>query len=210
MYKPNSKPFKFASDRKPFERQPNEGDKPWKAFLYYRDMGDLRTLKEASRKYHDEIKSQAKPESTFRTLATWSTRYSWRFRVEEYDRELDKARQREAVRQVRLMRNRHITLAQNVQELAAVELKKWLKRATDSEDVSVVAVVDILKAMKTGVEVERAARGEPTEIHESRHTITTEEKRDRMKTFLRDPDALEQLDSLIEQVNNHVESTEFN
>lgn len=173
-------------------------------------MGDTRTLKKASELYHNAIGSTAKPESTMRTLQTWSTKNAWIFRVEEYERELDKARQREAIRQVRLMRNRHISLAQEVQELATVELKKWLKKATDNDQAHVVAVVDILKAMKTGVEVERAARGEPTEIHENRHKVTTEEKRDGMKALLGDSNALEQLDSLIEQVNGHVEPQELN
>lgn len=211
MPKPKAKPFEFASDRKLFERQPNEAEKPWRAFVIYRDLGLERTLRLTTDQYRNESGiDKSKFRTTMRNVEKWSSEYSWRLRVEEYDRELDKARQREAIRQVRVMRNRHITLAQNVQELAAVELKKWLKRATESKDVNVVAVVDILKAMKTGVEVERAARGEPTEIHETRHQITTEEKRDKMKTLLGNPNALEQLDSLIEQVNEHVEPSELN
>ena len=210
MPRPKAKPFNFAPDRKPFERQPGETGKAWKAFLIYRDLGVDRTLRRTAEIYHERNGLQSKTETVERNLQEWSRKQGWRVRVEEYDRELDKARQREAFRQVRIMRNRHISLAQSVQELAAVELKKWLKRATDAEDISVVAVVDILKAMKTGVEVERAARGEPTEIHENRHKITTEEKRDGMKALLGDPNALEQLDSLIEQVNEHVEPNELN
>jgi hypothetical protein len=202
--------MEFAPDRKPFERQPGESGKAWRAFLFYRDMGDERTLREASKSYHESINSKAKPESTMRSIATWSSRWQWVVRCEEYDRELDKARRREAIREVRDMRQRHITLAQNVQELAAVELEKWLKRARDNPNSHVAAVVDILKAMKTGVEVERAARGEPTEIHESRHKITTEEKRDSMKALLGDTHALEQIDSLINKVNKHVEPEELN
>jgi hypothetical protein len=69
-----------TDELEPWERQPDETDRAWEAWLVYRDMGPTRSVAEAARKL--------KVSST--TINRWSTGHQWRERVKPYDRYVDK------------------------------------------------------------------------------------------------------------------------
>lgn len=70
----------MAEELEPWERQPNETDKAWEAFLIFRDMGPSRTV----------VGVQRKLGKADGTIQRWSTGHNWRERVKPYDRHVDK------------------------------------------------------------------------------------------------------------------------
>lgn len=81
----------------PWERQPREGDKAWQCFLTYRNLPYENPPVHRSQR---EVSSRLYPgrspsEGRVREIADWSARWSWRARVEAYDRHVD-GEQREA------------------------------------------------------------------------------------------------------------------
>lgn len=95
----------------PWERQPEEGDEAWQAFVIYRDM----LMVEADDGTHlgrRSIREVARREGKAPSLMDkWSVRHKWRLRVEAYDADLDRDRRAvlrtEAIKAVR----EHATIA---------------------------------------------------------------------------------------------------
>jgi len=69
---------------KPWEKLPNEGIKPWEAFLVYRDLGVGRSLVAVGRQLG---KSKV-------LMERWSSKYKWQKRVAAYDAVQDAIRLR--------------------------------------------------------------------------------------------------------------------
>jgi hypothetical protein len=103
----------MRDDLQPWDRQSGERDRAWRAFTRYRDLGTgERSLPRlASDMVGETPEVDRKPESVQRQLERWSSRHSWRARVEAWDREQDR-RAREATHDlVRLMNERHLEIA---------------------------------------------------------------------------------------------------
>jgi len=103
-----------SSDTKPWERQPKEGEKPYEAFVLYRDMGEGRALNAVA----------AKLQKSYTLIRRWKDTWNWEERVRAYDNELQKQVHKEAVKKTRDMANRHITVALKMQTKALQALEK--------------------------------------------------------------------------------------
>ncbi len=193
----------FVEGRPIFERQPDETDKAWQAFIFYRDLGLTRTMYKAAAQYREFYGIKSKPISTERTLSSFSRKWGWRERVVEWERELDKQRQLAAIKAVQKMNSRHINLATSIQALAATELNKWIKKAQKeaNKNETLLTVPDFLKAVEAGVKLERASRGEPEAIIEERHHLEVGEKRKGLIGMLKNPDDLDKLKELVGKLN---------
>lgn len=86
------------SETKPWERQDKEGEKPFEAFVIYRDMGEKRTLQAVA----DKLRK------SYTLIRRWKDTWAWEDRVRAYDNNLQKEAHAEAVKKARKMADRHI------------------------------------------------------------------------------------------------------
>lgn len=115
-----TEPVEFLDDEHPaWERQPSEGDKPWNAFVLYRDALLEGGIGRRSQRAVCLALFPNRDPTTARTrdIGLWSVKWRWRERVEAFDRHLDAEKQeafREALKRdvelniaaYRTMRNR--------------------------------------------------------------------------------------------------------
>jgi len=113
------------SDTKPWERQPKEGEKPFEAFVIYRDMGEKRTLKEVAEELH----------KSYTLIRRWKETWNWEDRVREYDNELQKQAHKQAVKKARGMADRHIDMALKMQLKALAALEKLNPESIDPKNL---------------------------------------------------------------------------
>ena len=205
MARGRKKTVKFipSKDREPYERQPKESDKAWKAFMIYRDMGPERTLRKVAEIRQKETGINASIDSVNWNVERWSSRWGWRMRVEEWERELDNHRRRVTLREIEKMHERHIQLSKTIQGLGALELNKlWnLVRKDGLSGQMMISVADIIKLLESGVKLERNSRGQPDAITEERHQISVDESREAMRELLGDSDALKSVDDIMEKLH---------
>jgi len=113
------------SDTKPWERQPKEGEKPFEAFVIYRDMGEKRTLKEVAEELH----------KSYTLIRRWKETWNWEDRVREYDNELQKQAHKQAVKKARGMADRHIDMALKMQLKALSALEQLKPESIDPKNL---------------------------------------------------------------------------
>jgi hypothetical protein len=101
-------------------------------------------------------------------IQRWSMLWSWRLRLAEWDREIDRRKTKTDFLEIEKMRRRHIQLATTLQGLGAVELNKLLAAAQAASSSSVTPA-DLLKILETGVKMERAGRGD---LEEATNKVT--------------------------------------
>lgn len=88
----------------PWERQPEESDQAWEAFVVYRDMLQVEHdgVVIGRRAFREVARRLGKSASL---MDKWATRHKWRVRVEAYDADLDRDRRAvlrtEAIKAVR-------------------------------------------------------------------------------------------------------------
>ena len=70
----------MTEELEPWERQPDETDRAWEAFLVYRDLGPGRSVAEAARRLS----------ISGAVIHKWSGPHRWLERVKPYDRHVDK------------------------------------------------------------------------------------------------------------------------
>lgn len=121
---------------KPWERQPNESDKAFEAFVCYRDMGADRSINAVAQKL-----------SKSRTLiAKWSSQWGWVDRAAAYDNDLERQAHREKKKLVSDTRKRQLQIAMQLEkkalealnmlkpeEMSSRDIKEMLRLATDIE-----------------------------------------------------------------------------
>lgn len=140
----------------PWEKQPAESDPAFAAFVNYRDTGLMRSLSKSA----TDIR---KPK---RMLEAWSSKHSWRIRVNAWDAEVDRIDRLEILDQRREMRVRHRELAIDLQEKAIAVLDQL----GDSEELALKYFADpnaLIRVIDVATKLERAALGEPDQ-----HTVT--------------------------------------
>ena len=134
-----------------WERQEGESNPRWEAFKTYRDMPiGKRSLTEAA-------KTLGKPR---RNLEKWSSEDKWQERVEAYDRYMDAEAQKLKVKGIADMNKRHINAAKKILD-KAVDGLKYIE--PDEMKPS-----DIAKLVDVAAKLERLARGDATEVVETR------------------------------------------
>lgn len=144
---------------KPWEQQPDEGDKAFDAFRVYRDMSrEERSVRAVARAVN---KSSTQ-------IGRWSSRHSWQKRIAAWNAEQDR-REREAaeaqrIKDVLAMRKRHANLAVDMLEKAANALAQIPEDEIKATDISrMVDVASKLERISRGVvgEVVEERQGEP-------------------------------------------------
>jgi hypothetical protein len=134
------------------------------AFAEYAAMGPGRTLEGLCEK-----RAQSAPKASHRlaTFKGWSAKYHWQERVKEYDRVvIDRAaeeRRKQLNEAIEAMNERHIDIALNLQ----LKLIQRLDELMEAENFGAAAWVS---AMRLATDLERLARGEPTQITSSEYS----------------------------------------
>lgn len=167
----------LAPDREAWERQPNETDKEFGHFKTYRDWLPLhdRSFAAVARK----VKSSPA------TISNTAARCLWADRATAYDAYKDKQEREEAektrLEAVRKMQENHLALAQNMQLLAATELKKIMDRAKQHAKRTILTPQQVTKLIDAGTKLERLTRGEPTDNVANEVSINETSKQDRQR-----------------------------
>jgi hypothetical protein len=148
--KPRRQPQVKPDLPQPWERKPDESSQAYRAFTSYRDQdpGD-RTAVEAGRIVG--ISTQL--------AHRWSRRHSWLKRAAEFDAHLDALRLEQNVHARLEMHKRHSDAGKQLLAVAVKRVAKLKPTELTPRDLSAF--------VRTGVEVERLARGETQEQSES-------------------------------------------
>lgn len=134
-----------------WERQKGESGPRWEAFQAYRDMPPgKRSLPKLAKELGKSL----------RLVAKWSSQDSWVSRCEEYDRYLDAQAQARRIEGIADMNKRHINAAETILKKAVDGLK-----FIDPEDMK---ASDVAKLVDVAAKLERLARGDATEVVETR------------------------------------------
>lgn len=156
----------------PWERQPFDTDRSWRAFVAYRDMDNVRS-------HQRVVDSLGKKASYIHVVHGWAIKYFWRFRVTAWDSYQDKIKveaRNNAKRQAALdMVDRHLQISTHLQRLASVELLRWIHHINgdvdnpDTREAPKLKPDQIQKLLEYAIKLERLNRDEPGEITENRN-----------------------------------------
>lgn len=157
---------------KEWDRRPNESDVAWTAFQAFRDAGPTRGIHQAAGTGAGTAKK--------RRYEAWSSANQWVARAHAYDVYLDQVAQAATAKARADMARRHALLGQDLQAVASKRLKGLKATAENLKGSEVAALA------KAGVDIERVATGEPTEIKETR---VSDESRARLRGIFGDEEA---------------------
>ncbi|RYF44888.1 MAG: hypothetical protein EOO38_17015 [Cytophagaceae bacterium] len=129
-----------------WEQQDGESEPAFAAFKHYRDAG-------ASRSY---AKTAEKLEKSKTLIERWAFAHKWPHRIRAFNRELDAEARRDRRRSYNEMFERHSTVGQMLVNRAT--------KALAGKDWSKMSVLELVRAIKLGVQIEHDARG--FNIHE--------------------------------------------
>lgn len=154
----------------PWERQPDETDAAWRAFVVYRDLGPDRTLLEAyKQRYGKETAT-----SPAGHVTAWATAHRWVDRTRSYDAYIERQARAEHeeiwLTRARVHAEDTWRRAQDLHERAQEMLAWPLSRTTYSEDGKTITIEptkwsmgDAVRMIKIADELERLSLGQPTE-----------------------------------------------
>lgn len=129
-----------------WERQKNESQQAYEAFVVYRDLGAERSI---TRVVQELNKSRA-------LIGKWSSRFKWVERCRAYDNHLDEIARREAEKRYKEMTSRHIEIATTLQTRALKSLKALPEDA--------ISPKYIIQFLDKALAIEKAARSEEAGI----------------------------------------------
>jgi len=186
----------FADDRPIWERQPDETDKAWHAFLLYRELpGRERTYEEVTRRL------QKRP-GYGKVLAEWAAKHGWRQRVNEYERHQLQEQQRIKLEEYARTQREMMLVATSMWKLAAKDLMRWHKKIDKAkEDEPVLSPSDARALADAGMKLQQVLAGEPDSIQQQRHEFTVDEERKALRGLLMDKDALAAMDMIAEKMD---------
>jgi len=124
----------------PWERQAYESKTPkaWEYFIYYRDLGNQRTLKEVSSNYN----------INFSVVAKMSADHDWVKRCTAYDTFVDKISVQRNLDSISVVQNKHKTITSNLLRVVLAPLDEAIKRIDkikeDIEDAEKWSNTDLL------------------------------------------------------------------
>lgn len=140
----------MTDELKPWDQQPGESSRAFKAFQFYRDMGPKRSLQKAM----DATKDFE--EGAIHTGAfVWSTKYNWVNRVIEFDRYMDRIEIEQRKEAIKEMAERHAKIAVGFLSKVIGRLK--------NVDVDRLTNDQLIKWFDVAAKIERLSRGESTE-----------------------------------------------
>lgn len=133
-----------------WEQQPGEGDKPWEAFVLYRDMGASRSQQAVADKLGKSTN----------LIYRWSSRWNWAERISAWNNENDRIMRQDQISEIAEMRKRHAELA--------VAMVEKAKAALEQMELSEMKPADISRFADAAVKIERLSRGDTSEVIEER------------------------------------------
>lgn len=142
--------FDDIAETLPWEQQAGETSKSFNAFQAFRDLGPLRTVRDAMKVVLGAVDPAAV------NWSRWRTENQWDARAIAYDRHLDRIRQREHVKKVTEMTSRHAQISEAMQRKVVDRLKEIKAQE--------LRPIDMIRWFETAVKIERLSRGEATEI----------------------------------------------
>lgn len=143
------------SEALPWDRQTDEPDDAFKAFVNYREMPMPRRVLSAS--------SMA----TTRELWEWSSRFLWASRVKQYDDHLSGlaiAERESLVKQgAHEVYEQQLIILAELRQLVQREGLKWLDYSRSMQGPSILKAADFRNLVETTIKLDRLVRGESTE-----------------------------------------------
>jgi hypothetical protein len=145
---------------KPWERMPGESDRAFSKFCAYRDLGPQRSLLKL-RQMHVRDKGWTRP-----ALEYLSNRWRWVARAAAWDNEQDRLRLEAQAKVTAEMAERQARDGLDMQKLARGAMAKWLKQDPETGQLTLgreLTPSETTRLYRLGFDVERLARGEPTQ-----------------------------------------------
>ncbi len=133
--------LKMDKEKNSWDRQQEETSKAYAAFCAYRDLGITRSVMRVVEEWDGKYGKRS-------ILTRWSIQHDWVRRCREYDDFVEKERWRDLYVHRIEMTKRHIEQAKSLQF-------KGLS-ALDDVDPSALSHQDLLRYIKTGMELEKA------------------------------------------------------
>lgn len=150
-------------ERKPWERQKGETRRAYLAFCCYRDLDPReRSQRKAADAYY-----KGKTKVYLGQISVWSSKYNWVKRCEAYDEYLDELKRQADLEALLEMSARQAQIGQDMQDLG----NKGLQERLQARKIGEMNTLDIVRLTRTGAEIERLARGMPTQIVEEQGKI---------------------------------------
>jgi hypothetical protein len=140
----------------PWERLRNEPSKSFHAFTLYCDLGPGRSLAKLAEQFGETSVS-------LRRLEQLSSKWSWVSRAASFDDDQDRQKRELNDRDRRSMSERHARMAMLIQSATLDQTKKWLQRLQAAHE-PIWTPDQVTRMLATSVQIERVARGEPSEI----------------------------------------------
>lgn len=155
----------------PWEKMENETPRAFSAFKVYRDLpAHNRSLAKAVLALYGKA-----TKSKLRQFQTWSPRYHWVDRAFAWDVERDRQGREAQLSAIREMNERQVAIGKAVQQKAIERLREF--------DQAELTPELMIRFIQVGMQLERIALGQPTEITETLNknlnaTINYSEKTD--------------------------------
>lgn len=157
-------------ERHPWDRQEHETNRAYQAFLCYRDMGALRSLRKAAEIFYGDVGYVSKPSAKNRQFFEWSSNHKWVARCEAWDDEEDRLRTIERRERIKKMDDRQAGYGKTMQKIAYrnMPIVEGLVEDMIKADKT-LTVEESRRYIETGVKLERLALGEAGEIAIKKH-----------------------------------------
>ena len=168
-----------------WERIPGETDKAFKAFCVYRDLRQNRSFSALLDRLGKKSKTQ---------FAVWSKKYNWQVRVRAFDDDEDRKNRMRQQESIQKMNERQAQQAETIQKILFLPVTAMSDRLRKNKDNKTPAIEDLnklntlelieligqlSKSYGNLVNIERIARGVPTEIGRNENTISFDNKKDK-------------------------------
>jgi hypothetical protein len=170
----------------PWERQPNEDEQSFAAFIAYIKDGSDRTKRAVANRLgrpYDEV-------------AKIGAMFDWDNRAKAWDINEDRKDRKSRQVAVKEMHDRHARNAMVGVAAAMATLAKYIK-TPDNPNPMVMHERDAIRLFDVSAKIERLSRGEPDTIQEHKGevstTVSVEDKRASMVRLLEDAEAVEHL-----------------
>jgi hypothetical protein len=137
----------------PWEQQIYEGetDRNYQMFCVYRDLGQQRTLSEASEKICPPDPENPRKNKIVGYVAACCKKFRWRERASMWDNEIDRKLRNQEVQEIKKMRERHVSVASQL-------LSKALQRLSTIQ-LDDLGPTQLLNFIIEAIRIEREARG---------------------------------------------------
>ena len=165
--------IKMPEIKNSWDKQESETNRAHNAFLTYRNMGALRSLRKAVVEFYG-IKSDAKVTQ----FSKWSSKHNWVSRCSDFDIEEERLRIEQKRKDIREMDRRQ---AKDGMEMSKIGMYNIKLHATDDPPKDrngnvinpKIPVPESTRLFTEGIKAERIARGEVTEISGHKGEIKT-------------------------------------